>query len=105
MKNRQILIADVQGLGITDRREGQVQVVVAPAATLVWGSVGSGQGAVLVLRSVRFPDPPAEPGVHVSMHRALRVSCPGVNRLQRRLPVVVSTASESWFRDSGSGSL
>jgi hypothetical protein len=42
-------------------------------------NVGSDRGAVLVLRSVRFPGPPAAPGVRVSTHRALHVSFPLVS--------------------------
>ena len=53
---------------------------MADLVTAQAGQVQAGQGAVLVLRSVRFLIP-AEPGVHVSMHRALRVSCPVVIRL------------------------
>ena len=36
--------------------------------------VGSDRGAVLVSRPVRFPGPPAAPGVPLSRHRALHVS-------------------------------
>ena len=42
---------------------------VGPAA-----QVGSDRGAVLVSRPVRFPGPPAAPGVPLSRHRALHVS-------------------------------
>ena len=42
---------------------------VAPAP-----QVGSDRGAVLVSRPVRFPGPPAAPGVPLSRHRALHVS-------------------------------
>lgn len=41
--------------------------------------VESGRGAVLTLRSTRFPDPLAAPGVRLSPHRALHVSYPLVN--------------------------
>jgi hypothetical protein len=40
---------------------------------------GSGRGAVLVLRPVRFPDPPSEPAVRLSPQRALHVSFPSVS--------------------------
>ena len=40
-------------------------------AAVVAEDVGSGRGAVSAFRLVRFPDPPTEPGVHVSAHRAL----------------------------------
>ena len=44
------------------------------AAPVVAEDVGSGRGAVSAFRLVRFPDPPTEPGVHVSAHRALHKS-------------------------------
>jgi hypothetical protein len=39
-------------------------------------TVESGRGAVLALRSARFPGPLTAPGVRVSTHRALHVSSP-----------------------------
>ncbi len=65
--------------------------------------VGSDTGAVPGLPRVRFPCPPAEPGVPISRHRALRVSFPLVSRWWR-FPVSGSTGSGSCCRGSGSGS-
>jgi hypothetical protein len=67
------------------------------------GWVGSDRGALSGLLPVGFPGPPAAPGVRVSTHRALHVSCPLVNRQGWRLPVSVSMGSGSCFRGSGSG--
>ena len=67
------------------------------------GLVGSATGAVPGLLLVRFPWPPAEPGVRLSTHRALRVSCSLVS--PRGLPVSGSTGSRCCDRGSGNGSL
>lgn len=64
--------------------------------------VGSATGAVPRLLPVRFPWPPAEPGVRVSTHRALHVSCPLVSR--SGLPVSGSTGCGCRDRGSGNGS-
>ena len=64
---------------------------------------GSGRGAVLALRPVRFPDPPAEPAVRLSTQRALHVPYRRFNRT-RRLPGPGSTGLVSCCRGSGSGS-
>ncbi len=52
--------------------EQQAAVMRSPAVEAE--GVGSGRGAVSAFRLVRFPDPPTEPGVHVSAHRALHRS-------------------------------
>jgi hypothetical protein len=49
-----------------------------------------------------FPGPPAAPGVRLSPHRALHVSCQWVSRW-RRLLGSVSMGSGSCCRGSGSG--
>ena len=70
-----------------------------PAAS----TVESDRGAVLASRSARFPGPLAAPGVRVSTHRALHVSCPLVSCLG--LPGSGSMGSGCCVRGSGSGSL
>ncbi len=60
--------------------------------------VGSSQGAVPTFRPVRFPDPPSEPDVRLSPHRALHVSMP----MTMQHPDLVSpTAKESSLPGSG----
>jgi hypothetical protein len=59
------------------RRAPSVDLRYSPDADLrvgVGAEVGSDRGAVLVSRPVRFPGPPAAPGVPLSRHRALHVS-------------------------------
>jgi hypothetical protein len=51
---------------------------VRSASRIAGVSVRSARGAVPVFRPVRFPGPPPEPGVHVSVHRALHTSRLGV---------------------------
>ena len=70
-------------------------VLVAAAGV---SPVGSARGAVLGLLRVRFPGPPAEPGVRFSPHRALHVRL-----LFRRRCLSVSTGSGSGSRGSGTG--
>jgi hypothetical protein len=65
--------------------------------------VGSDTGAVSGLPRVRFPCPPAEPGVPISRHRALRVSFPLVSRWWW-FAVSGSRGSGFCCRGSGSGS-
>ena len=67
-----------------------------------WGAVGSDRGALPGSLVVGFPGPPAAPGVRLSPHRALHVSCQWVSRW-RRLSGPVSTGSGSCCRGSGSG--
>ena len=67
-----------------------------------WGAVGSDRGALPGSLPVGFPGPPAAPGVRLSPHRALHVSCQWVSRW-RRLPGSVSMGSGSCCRGSGSG--
>jgi hypothetical protein len=38
--------------------------------------IGAGRGRGSGVTTVRFPRPPAAPGVRLSPHRALHVSCP-----------------------------
>ena len=66
------------------------------------GAVGSDRGALPGSLLVGFPGPPAAPGVRLSPHRALHVSCQWVSRW-RRLPGPVSMGSGSCCRGSGSG--
>ena len=65
-------------------------------------AVGSDRGALPGSLLVGFPGPPAAPGVRLSPHRALHVSCQWVSRW-RRLPGSVSMGSGSCCRGSGSG--
>jgi hypothetical protein len=67
-------------------------------------SVGSDRGALPGSLPVGFPGPPAAPGVRVSTHRALHVSCPLISRLRWRLPVSGSRGSVCCCHGSGSGS-
>jgi hypothetical protein len=60
-------------------------------------------GAVAGLLPVRFPWPPAEPGVPLARHRALHV--PFRWSALTRLLVSMSTGSESCSRGSGIASL
>jgi Uncharacterized conserved protein (DUF2278) len=62
--------------------------------------VGSGPGAVPGLLQVRFPDPPAEPGVRLSPHRALHEVMP----LGWGLSLWAARGSGCCCLDSGSGS-
>ena len=65
-------------------------------------AVGSDRGALPGSLLVGFPGPPAAPGVRLSPHRALHVSCQWVSRW-RRLPGSVSMGSGSCCRGSGNG--
>ena len=65
-------------------------------------AVGSDRGALPGSLLVGFPGPPAAPGVRLSPHRALHVSCQWVSRW-RRLLGPVSMGSGSCCRGSGSG--
>lgn len=60
--------------------------------------VGSARGAVAALLLLRFPGPPAEPGVRFSPHRALHVRL-----LVRHDRLSVSTGSGCGNRGSGTG--
>ena len=85
-------------------RERTVGEVLALLAGTDPGPVGSDRGALPGLLPVGFPGPPAAPGVRITPHRALHVSCPLVSCRWRRLPVLGSTGPGCCYRDGGSES-
>jgi hypothetical protein len=83
----------------------RMRLLVRPDTVLRWHRERLGRiaGAVSVLPPSVSRDPPAAPGVRLSPHRALHVSCPDVSSLVR-LTVSGSTGSVCCHRGSGSAS-